>query len=603
MSKVSFPPKSFGELVEFLSGSIGVFTVGEFVLTALFITLAFIAPRLGSNAFEHIECRFAGLSQQPGRQILLVGLLAIALRALMLPWLGAPVAFIFDETSMILQGQTMVLGRLANPTHLFWQHFETYYVNQVPSYASMYFPGRGAPLAAGLLIADNAWVGVWLSMVLMCMAATWMLQGWVSMPMALLGGVLITLRLAIFSGWINTYFGGAFTALGAMLVLGALPRILKEPRWQGGLLMGLGAVILMTSRPYEGALLCIPVAVALLASLVKRRWSEAGPVILRVVLPVVLMVGAGGAFLLQYNLATTGDRFKAPYDLNRDTYAIAPAFLISPPVKSLNQGPAHFRKYFVEEASRYRFRDSPILWLRSGLAKVFHTWNFYVGAILSIAFFAGLWTARREYFLWGAPVFFFAGYVLETWNFPQYTAPLFPLLLILTMRGFDWLRTRDPVRQPAGLFLARAMPVATLAMLALPVVAVVSGASFMDSKSLQAVCCTVNFDKLRPVLQTQLLQSPGRDLVLVKNGPHNPIVYEIVSNDADIDNSEIVWAHRLSAEKDAQLMSYFADRRVWEFEWLAPKTASSGSPDDGDGDGAKGELPYRLTPLVTVPAK
>ena len=599
MNKVSFPPKSFEELVQFLSKSIGLFTVGEFMLAALFILLAFTVPRLGSNAFERIEHRFAGLAHQPGRQILAIGLLAVVLRALMLPWLGVPAASVFDETSMLLQGQTLALGRLANPTHLFWQHFETFYVNQVPSYASMYFPGRGAPLAAGLLIANNAWVGVWLSVVLMCMAATWMLQSWVSMPMALLGGVLVTIRLAVFSGWINTYYGGAFTALGAMLVVGALPRILRAARWRDGLLMGVGAVILMTSRPYEGVLLCIPVAVALLASLLKRRWSDARTVVFKVALPVVLMVGAGGAFLLQYNLATTGDRFKAAYELNRETYAMVPAFLISPPLKSLNQGPAHFKNYFVEEATNYRYRDSPVLWLRSALAKIFHTWNFYVGAILSLAFFVGLWTARREYFLLGAPVFFFAGYLLETWNFPQYTAPLFPLLLILTMRGFDWLRTRDPARMPAALFLARAMPVATVAMLALPVISVVSGAAFMGSKSLQAVCCTVKFDKLRPALQARLLLSPGRDLVLVKNGPHNPTGYEMVHNDADIDNSEIVWAHRLDPEKDARLVAYFADRRVWEFEWLDPETAFRSSLDDGDED----TLPYRFTPLAPAPAK
>lgn len=599
MNKVLFPPKSFEELVQLLSKSIGLFTVGEFVLAALFIMLAFTVPRLGCNVFERIERRFAGLAHQPGRQILAIGLLAVVLRALMLPWLGIPTASVFDETSMMLQGQTLALGRLANPTHLFWQHFETFYVNQVPSYASMYFPGRGAPLAAGLLIANNAWVGVWLSMVLMCMAATWMLQGWVSMPMALLGGVLVTVRLAIFSSWINTYYGGAFTALGAMLVIGALPRILRGARWRYGLLMGVGAVILMTSRPYEGMLLCIPVAVALIASLVRRRWSHVRPVVFKVMLPALLMVGAGGAILLQYNLATTGDRFKAAYELNRETYAIAPAFLFSPPLKSLNQGPAYFKNYFVEEATSYRHRESPILWLRSGLAKIFHTWNFYVGAILSIAFFAGLWTARREYFLWGTPVFFFAGYFLETWNFPQYTAPLFPLMLILTMRGFDWLRTRDPGRMPAALFLARAMPVATVAMLALPVISVVSGASFMGSKSLQVTCCTVKFDKLRPALQARLLQSPGRDLVLVKDGPHNPTGYEMVQNDADIDNSEIVWAHRLDAEKDARLMDYFASRRVWEFEWLDPETASRSSLDDGD----ENTLPYRFAPLARAPAK
>ena len=599
MNKVPFPPRSLAELLELLSKSIGLFTVVEVALAGLFIVLAFTAPRLGSHAFERIERSFSGLAQQPGRQILAVGLLAVLLRALMLPWLGVPSVSVFDETSILLQGQTLALGRLANPTHLFWQHFETFYVNQVPSYASMYFPGRGAPLAAGLLIANNAWAGVWLSMVLMCMAATWMLQGWVSMPMALLGGVLVTLRLAVFSAWINTYYGGAFTALGAMLVIGALPRILRQPRWSGGLLMGLGAVILMTSRPYEGALLCIPVAVVLLGSLVKRRWADGRALVFKVMLPALLLVGAGGAFLLQYNLATTGDRLKAAYELNRETYAIAPAFLISPPLKSLNQGPAHFKNYFIEEANNYRYRDSPLSLLRSALAKIFHTWNFYVGAILSIAFFSGLWASRREYFLWGAPVFFFAGYLLETWNFPQYTAPLFPILLILTMRGFDWLRTRDPDKKPAALFLARLMPVATLAMLALPAVSVVSGTAFMGSTSLQATCCTVQFDKLRPALQAQLLQSPGRDLVLVKDGPHNPTGYEMVHNDPDIDNSEIVWAHRLDADKDARLVAYFAGRQVWEFEWLDPQGTARSRLDNGADD----TLPYRFTPLVTVPAK
>lgn len=121
----------------------------------------------------------------------------------------------------------------------------------------------------------------------------------------------------------------------------------------------------------------------------------------------------------------------------------------------------------------------------------------------------------------------------------------------------------------------------------------------MGSKSIQAVCCTVKFDKLRPALQAQLLQSPGRDLVLVKNGPHNPTGYEMVHNDADIDNSQIVWAHRIDAEKDARLVAYFAGRRVWEFEWLDPKTTTNGGHDDGDGD----TLPYRFTALVSAPAQ
>src|SRR5215212_7330319 len=112
--------------------------------------------------------------------------------------------------------------------------------------------------------------------------------------------------------------------------------------------MGLGAVILMTTRPYEGALLCIPVAVYLICWLAKFRWKEGKLLIAKAMLPAALMVGAGGALLLEYNYATTGDPLKSAYALNRETYASVPAFLISPPFKPRNQGPAYFAKHFTE---------------------------------------------------------------------------------------------------------------------------------------------------------------------------------------------------------------------------------------------------------------
>ena len=73
----------------------------------------------------------------------------------------------------------------------------------------------------------------------------------------------------------------------------------------------------------------------------------------------------------------------------------------------------------------------------------------------------------------------------------------------------------------------------------------------------------------------------------------------MVHNGPYIDNSKIVWAHRLYAEKDARLIAYFAGRRVWEFEWLDPKTAASTSLDDGD----EGTLPFRFEPLAVRPAQ
>lgn len=566
--------------VKGLERALGFFGMVECVLAVLMVLLAFAWPRLAGPAYSRLESRFHGLAARPLASSVAVGLLALALRAALLPWLGAPVPSIHDEQSLLLQAQTFASGRLANPPHPFWEHFETFHVNQLPAYASMYFPGRGAPLAAGLILAGQPWLGIWLSMALMCMASVWMLQAWVRPGMALLGGVLVVAHLGVFSYWVNAYWGGAFTALGAMLVMGSLPRLLRQPRWSLGLLAGLGIAILMVSRPYEGALLCIPAAALLLTRLARPAWEGGRADFIRIAFPVLLLVGAGGTLLLQHNLATTGNLFKTPYSLNRNTYANAPAFLFSAPVHSQQRGPSYFRTFYAEESASFMRRASPAEIVRGIVAKVYYTWNFYIGPIFTAAFVAGLYAARRQRFLLGALAFFGAGYFLETWNFPHYTAPVFPLLLIITLMGFEQLRTFAPRGRPVGLFLTRAMPTAATAMLLLPASSVLLGKPAIESNTYSQPCCALSQENPKSILMTQLLNSPGRDLVLVKDGPNNPVHYEMVYNTADIDHSAVVWARSLGGEKDTRLVAYFANRRVWEFEWLAP-----GSPQ-----------PYLLTP-------
>ncbi len=583
-----FPPGNFEEVGYWLNRLGGAFTFAELLATVVVVVLAFAAPRLGSSMYRRIERVLTPLAQHAGWQIVAVGVFAVVARAVVLPWLGAPVPGIHDEMSIVLQAQTFLSGHLANPTHPLWQHFETIYVNQVPAYASMYFPGRGAPLAAGLLLANHVWAGVWLSCVLMSMATVWMLQGWVSRPLALLGGVLVVIRFGVFSPFINSYLGGAFSVLGAMLVVGALPRILAQPRWQGGLMMGLGAGVLMLARPFEGALLCLPIALLLLLRVVKPSWQGSRLAFARVAIPSVLVIGGCGALMLAHNQATTGSFLKTPYDLHRVTYAKVPAFLSSPPIRSEQRGLPHMRDFYDVEAEKYERRhDTRNLVFGMG-AKLFYSWNFYVGVTLAIPFFAGMWALRRNYFLWGALAFFYAGYLFETWNFPQYTAPVYPWLLVITMSGFAWLRSFEWRGRPAGLFLTRAIPTAAFATLALPVASVVFGTPSFPNTTTQS-CCNIEFDYLRPKLVEQFRASPGRDLVIVKSGPYSPLHFELVNNEPDIDKAEIVWAHSLGDEKDGALKRHFADRRVWLFEWLPgaeedPGAGRARKPEPGEAE-------------------
>ena len=110
---------------------------------------------------------------------------------------------------------------------------------------------------------------------------------------ALLGGMIAVLRLGLFSYWMNSYTGGGFiAALGGALVLGALPRLMKSLRFRYGLLMAVGIILLILTRPYEGMLLCFPVAVVLARWVFspKSRPSRA-LLVRRAAFPIVLVFG------------------------------------------------------------------------------------------------------------------------------------------------------------------------------------------------------------------------------------------------------------------------------------------------------------------------
>jgi hypothetical protein len=74
--------------------------------------------------------------------------------------------------------------------------------------------------------------------------------------------------------------------------VGGLPRILKKQRPRDAILMALGAGLLANSRPLEGALFCIPVAVLILAWLFSKRGGSFRTKGLRVVLPLTCTLTA-----------------------------------------------------------------------------------------------------------------------------------------------------------------------------------------------------------------------------------------------------------------------------------------------------------------------
>src|SRR5260370_5261166 len=209
--------------------------------------------------------------ERPWLSAILLAAGAVALRLALVPVLPAPVPVVRDEFSYLLVADTLLHGRVANPTHPFWQHFESLHILQQPHYVSNYFPGQAIVLAAGRAAIGSPWAGVLAESGAFLAVLFWMLRGWrIPARWALFGVVLAALRFSIGSYWVNALHGGFLAAIGGALVAGAYPRLRLSSSVGQGFVLGTGLAILSATRPFEGFLFSVPFVAVLVWELPAR---------------------------------------------------------------------------------------------------------------------------------------------------------------------------------------------------------------------------------------------------------------------------------------------------------------------------------------------
>ena len=527
----------------------------KWCMFALAILLAmYVLP--GSAALKKLKCGFRWMSSRPWISAAFIFATSILLNILLASF-QPPLPWIHDEFSYLLGSDTFANGRLTNPTHALAEHFESFHVLSRPSYASKYPPASALAMSIGQILAGHPIVGVWVVLALACVATYWMLRVWTTSIWALWGGVLIAVNGPILQAWGQSYWGGGVAFLGGALVYGGTRRIIRDARMVDAILFGLGLVILANSRPMEGLFVSLPMLAILVGWLAIPRFSDF--TFLRklfVAAAPVAVIGVSGLIAMGvYNQSVTGDAMSMPYKIHDKTYSASSMLIWKQPPDPQPFAHERMKRFYFEFGRERQLKlREPIVFLNNVRWKFWLLWHFFLpGLGISLFGYCTLW--KDKWLCVG--LFTLIGLLAiestlaSSWMFPHYLAPALPIFLALTMNSLRRIRVWKSASNSVlnGKVLVRIVLV------------------FAILKFVPILVASQRPKRIHPrnLIETKLQADPKYDLVIVSYSDEYPSTEEWVYNAADIDAAHVVWARDMGAEKNAELMKYFAKRNVWRW--------------------------------------
>jgi hypothetical protein len=533
------------------------------------------------------EDAFRRISQHRTACVWAIGGAVLAIRTMLLPLIPIPIPVVLDEFSYLLGADTFASGRLTNPPHPMWVHFETFNVNMQPS-LSIHVSAGPEPGACPGTEADGGAMdrravqrGRHVRRLLLD-AATWMPPQW-----ALLGGIYALVRYGIFSYWINSYWGGAVAAIGGALLLGSLPRLRRKLTWQQSIVFVAGLVILANSRPFEGFLLALPLLGAF-AWLVFRSALPRRRLLARIVMPCLLLLTVAAAAMLYYNWRGTGNPLQMPYSLNQAAYHVSRPFLFQKPYPIPNYRNPQMRTFYMFHEYPDLLRSRTTWGLQFLMGQKFFTYYVFLVWPLLLLFVPGLILAagsRELRVVVLAMALLLLGLTVQLWPaHGHYAAPASGAVLLILLNALRRLRSfRNPTGGPSPeggphppsfgecgearayfdpIWFSRAIVLALFLWMLVPISdRLWNPFAFENYRTGDITTVPREVDRER--LQAQLSQLPGQHLVIVHYNRRDVPSKEWVYNRADIDNSKVVWARDMGPEANQELLRYFATRHVW----------------------------------------
>ncbi|HEV8060037.1 MAG TPA: hypothetical protein VGP68_09195 [Gemmataceae bacterium] len=519
------------------------------------LILPFVAPARLARRFRGIEHVLRAAARRPILSALIVGFASFCVGPLVAHYGQWPYPTIHDEFSYLLASDTFAHGRVTNPPHRLWQHFESMHILLQPTYASKYPPAQGLFLALGQVLFGMPIVGVWLNNALATLAAIWMLRGWMPYRWAIFGGFLMGAH-PLMIAWGQCYWGGSAAVLGGCLLVGAWPRVAKHRDVGAAFLGAAGIAILANSRPYEGLVLTVAIggcqAVSWLRSrapgIVHLLLGAAGPLAAVLILTAVCM-----AYL---NYRVTGHVDRLPYQEHAQQYATVPPFLWEKPYPEPEYRHAELKQLYADwEAESYREQRTFAGFLAGCRDKFVVYFNAaFSTPLMLLSLLAAPWILRSRRYRPAVLVLvlFTLALMPETFLQQHYAAPAAGLVNLLCVQGLRYIRCLRRPRAFVGRSLVRLAFVLSLVSTGLYVAKMeqdLAGNQFMIQ---------------RMDIEKRVRAVRGNHLVIVKYGKEHNIHEEWVYNGADIDHSRIIWARDMGEKDNQALERYYHDRHIWQ---------------------------------------
>jgi hypothetical protein len=464
---------------------------------------------------------------------------------------------VHDEVSYLLAADTFLHGRLSNPTPVLWQHFQTMHELMVPRYASKFPPGQGMALAIGSLLGTPR-AGAFGAVAIAIAATCWMMRAALPAGWALAGALLASV-MPLFFFWGQTFWGGGVAMIGGALLAGAVLRALRADRLPAdrvidGLIIGIGASILMNSRPFEGLLVSLLLGTWLLVSALRGHWIKpllvwSSPGALLVILPVLAWMG-------YYNYRVTHHVLRLPYAEHAAQYMHSPIFFWQKPSVEHDSGVPHLEMFFRDMEKPEWERQTTMSGFLTGVVRKlgFVTADVFRPLTLMAVALAGGFLAirrRRPAALLAASVcvgLVLLHFSMTPWLRIQYfavIAPLFVLFVTISLRELDMLWRGRPIGSLLTLTMIVTMPAFCLR------------AAYISTRDPDLT------GRGRERIIEKIGSLPGNHVIFVQYPEGPQAVYEWVYNSADIDAQRVIWAHALDPRSNTELAQHYHDRSIW----------------------------------------